>query len=238
MYYCAKSTHGLKSPKNEDYYWVENKADKPLYLLCDGMGGHPAGDVASKLSCELFSKHYLFDPNQALKEIAIRVNSEVFEYANTHDGCLRMGTTLLAISLHEESAEIVSVGDSRVYLFTPTDFEQLTEDQSPVWELFAQGLIEKEDILTHTKKNLIKGAIGLKQEVKVNSYNFKYPADEWIFLLCSDGLTDVTLDSEIHETLKTISTLSEGVSKLTRIAIQNKSRDDITVILVSNYIQE
>jgi protein phosphatase len=238
MFYYAKSTQGLKSRTNEDYYLLPDKDTNrlPVFLLCDGMGGHPAGNIASRLCIEIFHELYLADSKNSLENITREVNRQIIEYSTSHPECYRMGTTLCALKVDDEIASIVSVGDSRVYLFTPADFEQLTEDQSPVWELFSQGLISKDDITTHPRNNIIKEAIGLKEIVTINSYKITYPSERWVFLICSDGLTDVTVDAEIHDVMKGITTLKEGVDKLTRLAIQNKSRDDITVVLVSSYI--
>ncbi len=235
MYSYSKTTTGLKSNVNEDSFYSSTDKSEQVYLLCDGMGGHPAGDIASRLCIKYFLEEY--SSMQSLLTTTKNVNRRLREYASAYPDCHRMGTTLIGLFLKKDIAEIVSVGDSRIYLFTAKDFEQLTEDQSPVWELFAQGMIEKDDIITHPRKNIIKEAIGLHDEPAVNLYRVQYPSEHWIFLLCSDGLTDVTTDSEIHNVLKQAKSLKEGVEGLSRVAIQNKSRDDITITLVSNYLE-
>ncbi len=236
MYVYAKSVNGLRSNINEDSIYIpENGNEKRLYILCDGMGGHPDGEVASQLCISKFKEYH--SESESLLTTTKRVNESLRQYSKEHPNSAGMGTTLVALILNKRNAEIVSVGDSRVYLITPKDFEQLTEDQSPVWELFSQGVITKDEMITHSRKNILSEALGIHEEPQINLYKIFYPTEQWIFLLCSDGLTDVTTDDEIHEAIKDINSLKEGVEKLGRLAIQNLSRDDISIILVSNYIK-
>lgn len=244
--YYALSRKGKKSPQNEDSCSVPNqnksniKNKGYLFTICDGLGGHRAGEVASSICAKLFMENYYNNSEDKESEEWLRdeirnLNKRIMEISRDFHDYYGMSTTLVSLLIHNEHAYINNVGDSRLYIYTQNKLKQITEDQSPVWKLYKKGYITKDDIIKHEKKNIISQVIGLEQDIEINSYKISLP-EKYIFLLCSDGLTDVTLDREINEIISGIKDLKTGVEKLYQISQKNHTLDDVTIILVSNYL--
>ncbi|MBN1327512.1 MAG: serine/threonine-protein phosphatase, partial [Candidatus Cloacimonetes bacterium] len=147
-----------------------------------------------------------------------------------------MGTTLSALLLLDRKAEIYNVGDSRIYLFSDNGLFQLTEDHSIVWEKYRQRMISKEDIITQPEKNLVTQAIGFLPSCKIFSDSIELP-EKYIILICSDGLTDVIPDRKIENLLSRTKNLDNALKSLYQISQNNGSRDDVTMILISNFLK-
>ena len=252
-YFYALSEKGKKSPENEDNYTLPESNQKfnlkkvglktkgSLFVVCDGMGGYQAGEVASELCSNWLEKDYyenaIIDniPNWLNNEIKY-LNKKLYKLSNEHKEYFGMGTTLVSLLIKNEMAYINNVGDSRLYLlnFDNNKFEQITEDHSEVWELYKLGAITKNDIISHPRKNIITQAMGIDQNVEQNSYRIKLPK-KYLFLLCSDGLTDVMTDDAILEIIKQSKNLKECSESLYELSQKNYSRDDVSIVLVSNY---
>ncbi|MEA1986922.1 MAG: Stp1/IreP family PP2C-type Ser/Thr phosphatase [Candidatus Marinimicrobia bacterium] len=242
------SKKGKKSPKNEDNYATPDSIDKLkldkngfLYLVCDGMGGHNAGEVASEFCAKgMLDKYYNYsgsgDVQKILKNIIEDVNSELYNYSKKDEERFGMGTTLVNLLIKDKFAYINNVGDSRLYLFDfdKDKFQQITEDHSEVWKLYEQKIISKEDIITHPRKNIITQAMGIDEEIKINEYKIALPK-KFLFLLCSDGLTDVMTDNSILKIIKKSKNLENCANSLYELSQKNNSRDDVTILLVSNF---
>jgi len=247
--YYALSRKGKKSPKNEDSCSLPNKYKNKydlknkgyLFTVCDGVGGHQAGEVASSICAKLLLKNYYqhYDNQYPMKwlenEINI-LNQRIKEIPPDFPDFPGMATSLVSLLIFNETAYINNVGDSRLYLYSENTLTQITSDQSPVWKLYEKGIISKDEIITQENKNLISQAIGLGSIVEMNSYQIRLP-EKFIFLLCSDGLTDVTLDQEIEDVIREMHELRTGTEELYKISQKNHSLDDVTIILVSNYLK-
>ncbi len=247
--YYALSRKGKKSPKNEDSCSVPNKNKKKsdiknkgyLFTVCDGLGGHKAGEIASSICAKLFKEDYYNnsvdnESEEWLRDEIRNLNKRIMEISRDFLDYYGMSTTLVSLLIHNEHAYINNVGDSRLYLYSQNKLEQITEDQSPVWRMYKKGYITKDEIITHEKKNVLSQVIGLERDIEINSYKISLP-EKYIFLLCSDGLTDVTLDKEIEEIISGIEDLKTGAEELYKISQKNNSRDDVTIILVSDYLE-
>jgi len=204
------------------------------------MGGHQAGEVASELCSNWLEKDYyessIIDdiPDWFNNEITY-LNKKLCKLSQNHKEYFGMGTTLVSLLIKNEMAYINNVGDSRLYLlnFDNNKFEQITEDHSEVWELYKLGVIEKDEIISHPRKNIITQAMGIDENVKQNSYKIKLP-NKYLFLLCSDGLTDVMTDDQILDIIKKSKNLKECAKSLYKLSQENHSRDDVSIIVISN----
>ena len=247
--YYSLTRKGYKSDKNEDHISVPSKKFKPemmekkgyFFVLCDGLGGHSAGEIASKICGRtLFGKYYddKIHENKSLWLInAINtVNIIIRGIAKDFPEYEGMGTTLLSLLISENIAYINNVGDSRLYLYAHKKFEQITEDQSPAWDDYMNGYLTKDDLIKCKYKNIISEAIGLRDEPTINSYRLELP-EKYFFMLCSDGITDECLDDELKQIIDSCSSLQECSMQLYNLAIEKGSIDDISIILVSNYIE-
>jgi protein phosphatase len=227
---------------NEKYeiFDLNFKTKGCLFALCDGMGGHNAGEIASELCANWLVKDFYRKKIDKpiltwFKDQIVDINERIFKLANENDQYSGMGTTLVSLLLTPKYAYIHNVGDSRLYLYD-NRLVQITEDHSEVWQLYKQGLIEKDEIINNRKKNIITEAIGTNAHVKMNSYAIEVP-EKFIFLLCSDGLTDVMTDGEIDSVIKNGSNLNGIADSLYRLSQKKGSKDDVSIILVSNYLE-
>lgn len=248
--YNHVSKRGKKSKDNEDSFIIPKKNDKLnfetlleekgyLFAVCDGMGGNKAGEIASKLCCSWLYKEFyetdnINDYQKWMNEEILSLNSRLFQLQTEHDQYSGMGTTIVSLIIKENIAYIHNVGDSRCYYITDDKMIQVTEDDSEVWKLYKNDFISKDEIITNKRKNIITQAIAIEPSVNVHSYKEINLNEKFQFLLCSDGLSDVATDDMIETVLRKSATSDEAVQNLLKLALKNKSRDDITILLISN----
>ena len=211
-----------------------------LYVVCDGMGGANAGEVASELASHWLIKHYyessgIKDLEKWFKEDIENINHDLYNLSKEHDEYGGMGTTIVTLMIKEDQAYITNVGDSRLYLLDldNTSFKQITEDHSEVWELYKQGHISKDDIVHNNRKHILTQALGTEKNISINTYQVKLPKN-YMFLLCSDGLTDVATDKMILRTISQSSNIEDCAKTLYDLSQKHNSKDDVTIMLVSN----
>jgi serine/threonine protein phosphatase PrpC len=208
------------------------KSRGALLIVADGMGGHSAGEVASRMAVELVPEIY-FDskgePHDALKgaveEANRRIHAASLEDSEKHG----MGTTCTALCLLDGQAFAAHVGDSRLYMMREGKVYQLTEDHSAVMEMVKMGLITKEESRHHEDKNVILRALGTSPEVEVSTLEpFSIRVGDQ-YLLCSDGLYDLVPDEEIERELSAAKDIDAAERKLIALAKERGGHDNITV---------
>jgi protein phosphatase len=174
-----------------------------LILVADGMGGHSAGEVASRLAVDTITRVYFEDagdPQSALTRAFLQANREINKAAKEDESKAGMGTTCTALVLQNGTAISAHVGDSRLYLVRDQTIYLMTEDHSAVMEMVKAGLITIEQARHHPDKNVILRAMGSQPDVEVACWNAPFPVrDRDKFILCSDGLYDLVNDDEIKE---------------------------------------
>lgn len=236
------STHkGMVRPTNQDSYAVEvlEGMDTALLVVCDGMGGANAGNVASRFALDRFLLEIKqgiqphmeqADAEDLLRVAAQCANQEVFELSVKQPEFRGMGTTLVSALVQGNQASILNVGDSRAYRIRGEEIEQLTEDHSYVQEMVRKGKITKEESRNHPHKNLITRAIGV--DAFVDSDLFRYTLEpEDVLLLCSDGLCGMVADGQMAQIVQKAASLEQAVDDLIGCACQNGGVDNITVVL-------
>ncbi|WP_223700973.1 Stp1/IreP family PP2C-type Ser/Thr phosphatase [Sutcliffiella deserti] len=223
-----------------------NKDGTVLAVVCDGMGGHQAGDVASEKAVSHIKAMWEESENVSSPEPAEvwfktyinHINQHLFEHANKHKECQGMGTTIVAAILGDSFITIAHVGDSRIYLITNGEAKQLTEDQTFVNELVKSGQISKEDAEHHPRKNVILQALGTENTVKVDLKTITYD-DAGYLLLCSDGLSNKVYATELVDVLaKGKAPLSAKAKELIDRANQYGGEDNITVAILELSVTE
>lgn len=235
---------GRKRDHNEDF--VTKDEELGLYIVCDGMGGHNAGEVASKLAGEEVIKYlnghrkviekYKSTPNNAtlheLKDVVkASVNHacrEVYNYSSIRPECQGMGTTLVMSLIINQVAIIAHVGDSRAYLLRGKKEIQITEDHSFVNEMVKEGLLSPEEAEHHPNANVITRAIGLREFTNPDVISIELMADDFV-LLCSDGLSGYLHKGELLSVKKNIDFESMGQA-LIKMANDRGGKDNISVI--------
>jgi len=230
----ASTDVGLVRQGNEDAYEIE--LEEGGFVVCDGMGGAAAGEVASKIASETFLAALKDVPlleDNAIKAAVRAADDKVREEA-AKDASLRgMGTTLVALLLKDTGtlAYLVHAGDSRCYRFREHHLEQLTADHSFVEEQVRSGQLTPEEALRSPLRNVITRAIGSAEPTvpEITQVDLS-PGD--VYLLCSDGLTREVPDDKLRAILAGQPQLSEACSQLVQAAIAGGGRDNITCILV------
>jgi serine/threonine protein phosphatase PrpC len=247
--FVCQTDVGQVRDHNEDY--ISYDADLGFSVLADGMGGLNAGEVASSMSV-----HLLMDDLKTLKSgkstleaeldsdalgvplscrmvrhLVERANSAVFHVSQTQPQCRGMGTTIV-VGMYEDNNLIVGhIGDSRVYRFRGSNLEQITRDHSYVQELIDKGLFTKEQARASDKKNVVTRALGVGPIVEVEVHEYPVKVGD-IYLMCSDGLTDLVADEDIETTFReSKGNMNEIAGHLVNLANASGGKDNISVIL-------
>lgn len=237
---AAATDTGLVRTRNEDCVAID--AAHGVALLADGMGGYNAGDVASNMTVELLMhgvKARLDTPclpEQSLENIVreevAKSNAIVYGAALAHSQYAGMGTTLVLAVFHDNHIICAHIGDSRLYRLRGETFEQLTRDHSLLQEQIEQGVLSEIELANFQHKNLVTRALGVDPEVEVDVNTYPAQVDD-IYLLCSDGLTDMASVDHIRDTIYLQRTqLKQAAQALIKLAIDHGGRDNIAVALV------
>jgi len=211
-----------------------------LFIVADGMGGHKAGDFASRFVADtmarLAEESMGGDPVMVLRKILERTNALLYEEAQKNPDMEGMGSTLVAATIENNTMYVANVGDSRLYLLRD-ELSQITRDHSLVEEMVSLGKMERGSESYRNQKNIITRAMGIGRFVEADI--FEVPLEECdCVLMCSDGLTNMVDDEGISRILKTTDTLEEKTKTLIETANQNGGKDNIAVILVEPQISE
>lgn len=226
--HAAASHTGNRRPHNEDSYAVY--PDLGLYIVADGMGGHEAGEVASRIVVEHVESGVR--AGEALDRAVRGAHGAVLEAVASGDGPEGMGSTVVAALRDGDRFTIAWAGDSRAYRMG-SNLEQITHDHSLVQELVDQGQLTEPEARRHPERSLITRAMGMPDqgEMDVETTEIRLKPGETL-LLCSDGLTEELTDEEIGQLLDEHPDLEDAVGRLIDAALDAGGRDNITVVLV------
>lgn len=219
---------------NEDYIGYYEDSNFKLYIVADGMGGHNAGDVASRTaveSCIEYIKNLknIFDYEIELKKAIAYANDIIHDKSTNNDSLNGMGTTITACLMHNNEALIANVGDSSCYVIIDSKIKKITKDHSLVQELVDDGSLTEEEALRHPNKNIITRALGTNSSVEVDVFKIKLSSVKK-FILCTDGLTNEVSKEDMYNIIK--SNTNDISSKLlVELAKNNGGRDNISVIV-------
>jgi protein phosphatase len=239
---------GMVRAHNEDAVFVDGEAG--LAVLADGMGGYSAGEVASGIAVNVVSTGLLpelrsgrelskVDVQSGLTHAALLLsqqiasaNKGIYEAAQARPECAGMGTTIVAAVFHANRVSIGHIGDSRCYRLRGDKFEQLTHDHSLLQEQIDSGQLTAEQARYSLNKNLVTRALGIEAIVPADIAEYRLEADD-IYLLCSDGLTDMVDPDIVHSIVGAKrEDLPQAAAELVELANQNGGRDNISVILL------
>ena len=242
----VRTDPGKIRPHNEDYAGVAtNRSGTLLAVVCDGMGGHQAGEVASRMAGELILQAWKETEDITASEEAEdwlrtqihEINEKIFTQSMSQDHLRGMGTTLVAAICTESFATIAYVGDSRCYIVNESGMQQVTDDHSLVNELVKIGQIPKEAAEHHPQKHVLLRAVGTEPDVLIDIITVPFKKNDYL-LLCSDGLTNEVPDEEIAEIISTPDNIEEKATKLVERANQNGGEDNITLVLIYHVTEE
>lgn len=238
MTMTGKTDPGMVRANNEDS--IITRPDLGLAVLADGMGGHLAGEVASAMAIDLVNQFFenaaqrsgKLNYSDVVSDSITLANSAIFELSQNKPECAGMGSTVVVTFFENNKVYVGHVGDSRLYRLRDGKLQQITEDHSLVQELVSRGLLSKDEAIESTNKNLVTRALGIEAGVQIDLNE-----DAWIngdiYLLCSDGLSDVLRDSQIEEILAAnMENLEHAIDQLIKTVNENGGPDNVSIILV------
>ncbi|MBF7018904.1 Stp1/IreP family PP2C-type Ser/Thr phosphatase [Staphylococcus sp. 18_1_E_LY] len=229
---------GQYRENNEDAGGVfYNKINQQLLVLCDGMGGHQAGEVASQfVTKELqqrFEEENLIEAHQAedwLRSTLKNINRELYQLSSTRPEYSGMGTTCVCALVFDDYIVVANIGDSRAYLVNSRDVEQITSDHSFVNHLVMIGQITEEEAFSHPQRNIITKVMGTDKLVSPDIFVKRFNYYDYL-ILNSDGLTDYVRDNQLQEIIEDNDTIESIGLKLIEVALANDSNDNISFVL-------
>lgn len=243
MKYYAMTDVGRRREVNQDYVYATDQPVGPfpnLLVVADGMGGHKAGDFASKYTVEVVKRELETSragkPAAILKKIVRTANRELIEAASQDVKLEGMGTTLVAATVIDHTLYFANIGDSRLYLIDDK-IRQLSKDHSLVEEMVRLGGIKAEDARNHPDKNIITRAMGVKADAEADFYEFHIKRGD-VILMCTDGLSNMVEDEDMFGLVKGARDIVEAVQLLIDRANSNGGRDNIGVVLAEPIASE
>lgn len=237
MKICSMTDIGVRREMNQDYFYSSEEPVgqlENLFLVADGMGGHKAGEFASRYAVETIVE--TIQNSEKTDEIAIlteaitKANHLLKEYAQDNQQMRGMGTTVVAATIKNGYLTVANVGDSRLYVIDD-EIRQITRDHSLVQEMVRLGEIDAQSARNHPDKNIITRAVGVDQKVQVDCFEVSLEQGQRI-LLCSDGLTNMVEDARILDILNRPEDLQKKAETLVALANENGGKDNITVIII------
>lgn len=222
-----------------------NQKNQLLAIIADGMGGHQAGDIASKMAVDLLQSQWqkvdcISSPEEAegwIESILKKINEKLFNESLEKDEYKGMGTTAVLAICAEDFVSIGHIGDSRCYLRNDNGFKQLTEDHSLVNELVKTGQISTEDAEHHPRKNIVLKALGTEEEIHADIKSLSWEKNNRL-LLCSDGLTDKISNDELEVYINSKDDLARIGSDLIELANKRGGEDNISLIIVDSNLSK
>nr|WP_320189814.1 Stp1/IreP family PP2C-type Ser/Thr phosphatase [uncultured Desulfobacter sp.] len=233
--FVGKTDQGLKRKNNEDAVLINEH--NGFCLVADGIGGAVGGDVASRIFADtaqdVFAKADSLNESTytTIQRVFLNANEYILNYAGNHPDCEGMGCTAELFAIEDGRYVLGHIGDSRTYRMRNNELKQLTKDHSLVQEQLDQGLIKPEDVSTHALKNVILRAVGIKKNPAVDIIRGNLFSGD-IFLLCSDGLTDLVDQEILKQYILSPLPFEQKAEALIQEANNRGGKDNISVVLV------
>lgn len=231
---------GKRREMNQDYVFTSETAvgNLPnLFLVADGMGGHKAGEYASRFTVDTIVESVKAsketEPVAIMKEAVTKANELLIEEARADEKKSGMGTTIVVATILGKKLYVANVGDSRLYLVN-REISQITRDHSLVEEMVRLGEMDKAEAKDHPDKNVITRAIGAIPDVAIDFFEVELEEEDTV-LMCSDGLTNMIEDEDIKKIILTQRDIAEKAEKLVMTANENGGKDNITVVVIEPF---
>ena len=245
MKFAIKSDVGQRRKVNEDAAgYFESKNNIPLMMVCDGIGGHNAGEIASAMALmsigQAWEKTEFNDIEEVYQWLIQKIteaNEAIFTRSAQYEDLYGMGTTVVVACIVGNQLMIANVGDSRAYVLRNFQLKQLTEDQSLVNALLKSGEITPEEAENHPNKNIVTQSLGVTSSVEIDFVRMTIKNKDTL-ILCSDGLSDMLSLEEIRNVMNHYSDVEQQVEKAVQEANEAGGRDNITVAVAKIQLQE
>jgi len=235
----GRTDKGSKRSNNQDSIFVSDSPVGPLpnlYIVADGMGGHAAGDFASRYAIsvviDFIRRSTIHSPVSLLRRAMIYASNEVYKESEKDPDKNGMGTTMVACVIDEGRMYVANIGDSRLYHMTDDELSQITMDHSLVEELIRNGELKRNRGRYHPERNIITRAMGSREEAMPDFFEVELKPGDRV-LMCSDGLSNMVEDDEIRDIILENSSTDTAAAALIDKANYYGGNDNISVILIS-----
>ena len=242
MHAISKTDQGLFRAENQDRVRFKHLDDGAVVIIvCDGMGGENAGSEASEVAVNAVFDRIILNYREDADNNSVRnlilssvtaANSIVYEKSLSDEKKVGMGTTCVCGVIKKDIAFIANVGDSRAYLINDRNIQQISTDHTYVQMLFEKGEIDKEEIKTHSQKNVITRAVGIEDKIDIDYFEIDI-SPQTVILMCTDGLSNYCSEEMICEIISN-NDLENASAKLIKYAIDQGGKDNITVAMAAN----
>ncbi|MCD8126610.1 MAG: Stp1/IreP family PP2C-type Ser/Thr phosphatase [Clostridiales bacterium] len=225
---------GRVRTQNQDAFYEWTDGTYAVLLVCDGMGGAKAGNVASTLAAQQFAEVLAQSHGgvqERLRDALAQANEAIYTRSRQDAACQGMGTTLVAAFAGEGRAYFINVGDSRAYYLTPDGIRQVTRDHSLVAELVESGRLTEEEARSHPNRNVITRALGTAGDVIGDIFEVDLEEDSRL-LLCSDGLSNLVTPEEMLQTALAEGRVADCCARLVALALERGAPDNVTVVML------
>lgn len=235
--HAALTDIGLKRSLNEDAIGFIEINDGYIFVVCDGMGGHEGGEIASKAAVratiEYLNSNIIENASVALHQAILYANQQVFEIAQNKPELRGMGTTAVVLLIYKDEIHTAHIGDSRIYVCSDKNLIQITKDHSVVQEMVDNGILQQEEAESHPRKNEITKALGIKMNIvpSISSKPLRAKSGDR-FLICSDGLSGMISKIQLTATLLEFSNADECAIHLIKLAKEGGGDDNISVQVI------
>ncbi|MFA7078353.1 MAG: Stp1/IreP family PP2C-type Ser/Thr phosphatase [Syntrophomonas sp.] len=235
MKVAAITDIGLRRKRNEDYYCINEELS--FFIVCDGMGGHKGGNVASRLAVETMQKYLSFttfaEIIPSLRNAVQMANEAVYAQGRSDESLFEMGTTLTAAVIENGNMLVAHVGDSSLFHYKKDGrLKKITRDHTLAEQMLTDGLLKNENQQTNVYNHVLTRAVGVESKVEVDIYQEEITVGDWV-LICTDGLTDLVSENEIYEHLKSAREPQATAQALLDLAMGKGGYDNITIVLLS-----
>lgn len=232
---------GRKRKVNQDYVYTSEQpiGNLPnIFIVADGMGGHNAGDYASKVTVETIVEEvascFEKNPIMIMGKAIEAANEAIYKKSHESSEFEGMGTTVVAAVFIGGYLQVANVGDSRLYIINDKEIRQITRDHSLVEEMVRMGGIPRTEARNHPDKNIITRAVGVNEAVEADFFTVELTEGDTV-LMCTDGLTNMLEDEEIRMTISGGRDIVEKAQALVKTANENGGRDNISVIIIEPF---
>lgn len=235
---------GMKRKVNQDYVFTSEEsvgALPNLFIVADGMGGHKAGDYASRKATEVMvesigASHAGESPIRVIREAIEKANAQIYSESMVKEEYSGMGTTSVVATIIDNTLYVGNVGDSRLYLID-REISQITKDHSLVEEMVRVGQLDRTKARNHPDKNIITRAVGASAEIRVDFFDLSLKKGD-IILMCSDGLSNMVDDENIRMIIEREGDVAAKATALIKRANDNGGRDNIAVVIIDPFGDE
>ncbi|MGE5371875.1 MAG: Stp1/IreP family PP2C-type Ser/Thr phosphatase [Solirubrobacterales bacterium] len=234
MRFAAKTDIGLIRKQNQDRYLM--KPDQGLFVVCDGMGGHKAGEIAAQMAVDAIAEAFstavdTLKAKDSLVSAIAEANRRIYLESISNDEHAGMGTTIIAAHLDGFTLQVASIGDSSLFIVRADAIEKVTEDHTLTEKLYREGLLDANERNTHRFRHVLTRALGTEETVEPDVRQRALEPGDTV-VISTDGLTDMVEPAEIKDLIVESQDIEKALDQLLQLALDRGGHDNVTMIMI------